>query len=74
LGFAFTTAEFVYNKAPSKATDLSPFKVVHGIDPLGPLDLIPKPLNQKPSADAKARVEEIRKIHEQVKNMIEKFN
>ena len=26
--------EFVYNKAPSKAIGLSPFKVVYGIDPL----------------------------------------
>jgi len=28
-----------YNQAPRKATGLSPFKVVHGIDPITPLDL-----------------------------------
>jgi len=67
-------AEFAYNKAPSEAIGLSPFKVVHGIDPLGPLNLVPRPLDQKPSVDAKERVEEIQKIHEQVKVGIEKSN
>ena len=65
-------AEFAYNKTPSKATGLSPFKGVYGTDPLSPLDLIPRPLDQKPSADAAARVEEIQKLHELVKAKIEK--
>ena len=65
-------AEFAYNKTPSKATGLSPFKVVYGIDPLNLLDLIPRPLSQRPSADAAARVEEIQKLHELVKAKIEK--
>jgi len=65
-------AEFVYNKNPSKATGLSPFKVVYGVDSLSPLDLIPRPLDQKPSADAATRVEEIQKLHELVKAKIEK--
>ena len=66
--------EFAYNRAPSKATCLSPFKVVCGIDPLCPLDLAPWPLEQKPTADAPSRVEEIKKIHELVKSKIEKTN
>ena len=41
-------AEFAYNKAPSKATGLSPFKVVYGIDPLSPNDLTPRPQDQNP--------------------------
>jgi len=45
-------AKFAYNKAPSKATCVSSFKVVYGLDPLGPLDFIPRPMDQKPSADA----------------------
>jgi len=65
-------AEFAYNKTPSKATRLSPFKVVYETDPLSPLDLIPRPLDQRPSADAAARVEEIHKLHELVKAKIEK--
>jgi len=52
-------AKFAYNKAPSTATRLSPFKVVYGLDPLSPLDLTPRPLDQKLSADAAPRVEEI---------------
>jgi len=42
--FLFPHAEFAYNKAPSKATSLSPFNVVYGIDPLSPLDLTRRPL------------------------------
>ena len=45
--------KFTYNKAPSKTTSVSPFKVVYGFDPLGPLDLVPRPVDQKPSANAK---------------------
>ena len=37
----FPYDKFAYNIAPSKATGLSPFKVVYGIDPLSPLDLTP---------------------------------
>jgi len=44
--------EFAYNKAPSKITGISPFKVVYGFDPLGSLDLVPRSLDQKPSANA----------------------
>jgi len=60
-------AEFPYNRTPSRATGLSPFKVVYGIDPLGPLDLIPRSFNQKPHPDAAARVEQIKKVHKLVR-------
>jgi len=48
-------AEFAYNRAPSKATSLTPFKVVYGIVPISRLDLTPRPLDQKPSTDVVAR-------------------
>jgi len=67
-------AEFAYNKAPSKATGLLPFKMVYKIDPLSPIDLTPRPLAQKPSMDAAARVEEIQKLYELVKARIENTN
>jgi len=51
--------EFAYSRAPNKATGLSPFKVVYGIDPISALDLTPRPLDQKLSADVATRVEEI---------------
>jgi len=53
-------AKFAYNKAPSKATGLSPFKVVYEIDLLSPIDITPRPQDQKPSADAAAKVERFR--------------
>jgi len=37
-------AQFSYNRAPNKATGLSPFKMVYGIDPISPLDLTQRPL------------------------------
>jgi len=46
--------------------------MVYGINSLGPLDLVPQPLDQKPSADAQTRVEEIKKLHEQLKAWIQK--
>jgi len=39
-------AEFAYNKAPSKVIGLSPLKVVYGLYPLGPVDLVPRPLDK----------------------------
>jgi len=50
--------EFGYNKAPSKATRLCPFKVLYGIDPSGSLDLVPWPLDQKLSVDAQIRLDD----------------
>jgi len=67
-------AEFAYNMAPSKTTGLSPFKAVYSVEPLSPLDLIPRPLDGKPSVEADKRVEEIKCLHERVKEKIEKSN
>jgi len=67
-------AEFAFNKAPNRTTGISPFKIVYGLDPLGPLDLIPRPLDQRPSADAEQRVKEIQQLHEKVRARIEKSN
>ena len=67
-------AEFVYNKAINRTTRISPFKVVYDIWPIGPLDLVPRPLDKKPSAEASQRVEEIKKMHERVRDRIEKIN
>jgi len=38
-------ADFAYNKVPSKATGISPFKVLYGVDPLSPLDFVPQPFD-----------------------------
>ena len=73
-GLLLPYGKFAYNRAPSKATSLSPFKVIYGLDPLSSLDLTPRPLDQKPSPNAASRVEEIKKIHELVRRKIEKTN
>jgi len=67
-------AEFAYNVAPKKTTDLYPFKIVYGVEPLSPLDLTSRPLNETPSVEASKRVEEIKHLHEQVKLRIEISN
>jgi len=51
-------AEFAYNRAPSRTTNESPFKVVYGHNPLGPLDLLPIH-QEKMNAEASKRVKEI---------------
>ena len=63
-----------YNIAPSKTIGLSPFKTVYSIGPLSPLDLVPRPLNEKPIVEASKRVEEIKHLHDQVRLKIEKSN
>jgi len=66
--------EFAYNKAPSKIIRISPCKVVHGNDPLVPLNLVPIPLGQRPSVDADQRVEEIKRPHECARERIKRAN
>jgi len=56
-------AKFAYNKAPSKPTVMSPFNGVYGMDPLSPLDLVPRAMNEKPGVEASKRVEEIQTHH-----------
>jgi len=52
----------------------SSFKIVYGIEPLSPVDLIPTPLDEKPSVEASKRVDEIKRLHEQVRLKIKKSN
>ena len=56
--------EFAYNMAPSKSTGLPPFEIVYVVEPLSPLDLIPRPMDEKPSVKASKRLEEIKHLYE----------
>ena len=67
-------AEFAFNRAPNKATHLSPFQVVYGYNPKTPLDLTPIPTPSKFSWEAEKRAKEIKDLHAQVRERIEKSN
>jgi len=67
-------AEFAFNRAPSKSTRLSPFQVVYGCNPRTPLDLTPLPTPAKFSWEAEKRAKEIKDLHTQVRERIEKVN
>jgi len=67
-------AEFAFNQALSKATHLSPFQVVYGYNLKPPSDLTPIPAPNKFSCEAKKRAKEIKDLHAQVRERIEKFN
>ncbi|XP_039014624.1 uncharacterized protein LOC120144671, partial [Hibiscus syriacus] len=54
------------------ATKTSPFEVVYGFNPLTPLDLLPLPQEQMVNKDGKNKAEFIKKLHEQVRNNIER--
>lgn len=63
-------AEFAYNKSNSKTTSSSPFAIVNGQNPIGPLDLAHLPTTQFFSADVEDRAKLIKQIHEQVRSKI----
>jgi len=44
--------EFANNRAPHKTTSLPSFKIVYGVDPLTPRDLIPRAIEGNPSTEA----------------------
>ncbi|GJT63130.1 RNA-directed DNA polymerase [Tanacetum coccineum] len=67
-------AEFAYNRAPNKTTGLSPFKVVYGLNPSTPLDLVVLDTTSKFSKEASDLAMEIKAIHQQVHDKITKNN
>jgi len=71
MGLATSTCRVRLQQGTERATVVLPFKVVYGIDSLGPL--VPRPLDQRPSADADQRVEETKKLYEHVRDRIEKI-
>ena len=63
-------AEFAYNCSTSQTTGCSPFEVVYGMNPNGPLDLFPINLDNHFRREANERAQFIKKIHEQVRSTI----
>jgi len=67
-------AEFALHRAPSNTTTLSPFQVVYGCNLMTLLDLTPLPILAKYSWEAEKRAKEIKDLHTQVRERIEKVN
>ena len=66
--------EFAYNRSMHRTVGKSPFEVVYGLQPIGPMELAPHPTIQQFSGDAEVRGKEIKKLHEEVRLKIEKNN
>ncbi|GJY43326.1 reverse transcriptase domain-containing protein [Tanacetum coccineum] len=71
---ALPQAEFAYNRSSHSSTGRSPFLVVYGRNPFTPLDLVPLPIADSYSADGEARADQIKLLHEQVRDQIMKHN
>jgi transposase InsO family protein len=66
--------EFAYNRSVHSTTDFSPFEIVYGFNLLTPLDLLPLLVNERTSLDGQKKVEMVKKLHESVRQHIEKKN
>ena len=67
--------EFAYNRAVHSTTNCSPFEVVYGFNPLTPLDLLPMPnVSVFKHKEGQAKADYVKKLHERVKDQIERKN
>ena len=66
--------EYAYDRARHLTTGKSPFEVVYGFNPLSPLDILPLPLplQERINMDASARVNYLKKMHEDTRHTIER--
>ena len=66
--------EFAYNRSVHSTTNFSQFEIVFGFNPLTPLDLLPLPINEMTRLDGQKKAEMVKKLHESVRQHIEKKN
>ena len=64
--------EFAYNGAAHSTTNFCPFEIVYGFKPHTPMDLLPLPLQEQVNMDASKRSDFIKKLHDEIKQNIEK--
>ncbi|RZB80907.1 Transposon Ty3-G Gag-Pol polyprotein [Glycine soja] len=66
---------FAYNRVVHSTTNCSPFEVVYGFNPLTPLDLLPMPnVSVFKHKEGQAKADYVKKLHERVKDQIERKN
>ena len=66
--------EFSYNMSVHSTTNMSPFEIVYGFNPLTPLDLLPLPVTKRESLDGHRKAEMVKKHHETIQQQIHKRN
>jgi hypothetical protein len=66
--------EFAYNRSLHSTTKMCPFKIVYGLLPRAPIDLVHLPSSEKLNFDAKQRAELMLKMHETTKENLERMN
>ncbi|GJZ18081.1 RNA-directed DNA polymerase [Tanacetum coccineum] len=71
---ALPQAEFAYNRSTHSSTGRSPFLVVYGRNPFTPLDLAPLSRVTQYNAEGSDQAEQIKLLHEQVRDQITKHN
>ncbi|KAL6495531.1 hypothetical protein OROGR_030094 [Orobanche gracilis] len=59
-------AEFAHNLATNRSTGFSPFKVIFGLLPRGPVDLLPLPSAVRPHGVASDFIIDVQRVHQQV--------
>jgi hypothetical protein len=66
--------EFAYNRSMHSTTKMCPFKIIYGLLPHAPIDLMPLPFSEKLNFDAKQRAEFMLKMHETTKENRQRMN
>ena len=54
--------EFAYNRSVHSTTNMSPFEIVYGFNPLTPLDLLPLPITERESLDGHRKAKMVKKL------------
>ena len=66
--------EFACNHSVHFTIEFSPFEIVYGYNPLTPMDLIPLPVDERVSLAGNRKAKVVKKLHESVRQQIEKRN
>ncbi|KAL6519096.1 hypothetical protein OROGR_018416 [Orobanche gracilis] len=63
-------AEFAHNHATNRSTGFSPFHIVYGLSPRGPLDLLALPSKVRAHATAEDFVAQLQQVHQQAHSQL----